>query len=138
MKKLTLMLTLLTAFATVGTGTHVAHAQSVDPISATAPNSADFVIFSFVQIKDNVAVDYKKAIFEYAALTRKEAGNLEYVIHQSAEDYRKFAIYEHWASAEARTQHLAAPYTVQFFAQMKNVFLQGDPVRFNYQVLESK
>jgi len=129
-------LILLVVLLTLNPFTAKTYASDGDSVSVEAPQNPDFVILSFVQIKDDTAVDYKKALFTYAALTRKEPGNLAYVIHQSAEDYHKFVIYEHWASLEARTQHLAAPYTVQFFAQMKSEFLQGDPVRFNYQVLD--
>src|SRR5437764_384807 len=113
MRKLILIIAMLGTFATT------AYADNDDSDSANAPNTPDFVILSFVQIKDNVAGDYKNALLPYAALTRKEPGNLAYIVHQSAEDYHKFVIYEHWKSPEARTQHLAAPYTVQFFAQMK-------------------
>jgi quinol monooxygenase YgiN len=115
-----------------------AHADDTNTISPTAPSNPDFVILSFVQIKDNRTVDFKKAILPYAALTRKEAGNLGYVIHQSAEDYHKFVIYEHWRSAEDRVQHLAAPYTVQFFNYAKTELLQdGFPLRMNYQLIDS-
>ena len=111
----------------------LAHAQSPsDPLSVEAPKSPDFILWSVVKIKAGMVLDFKKTLFPYAERTRQEPGCLAYVIHQSPDDPTQLAVYEHWKSDEARSAHLGADYTVQFFKDVKPMFEAGFPLRTKF------
>ena len=46
--------------------------------------------------------------------TSKEAGFVNYDLHEGVEDPGSFYLYENWESGELLDQHLAAPHLVRF------------------------
>lgn len=113
----------------------LAHADG-DPITADAPKTVDFVLFSSVKVKPDSIVEFKSTVLPYAEQTRLEEGCLEYRVHQSPDDPTQFETYEHWKSDEARSAHLAALYTVQFFKSVGALFEAGYPVRQRFVELK--
>ncbi len=102
-----------------------------DP-GVAAPAVTDFVYFVSVKIKPDQVLNYKNLSMPYIDQTRQESGNVAYLLHQSPDDSTEFAVYEHWQSAEARSAHLAATYTVQYFAAVASMFEPGYPIRTKF------
>jgi quinol monooxygenase YgiN len=131
MKKLTLLAAIVSLSAAVVS----AYADSSGPngendmLSANAPATPDFVLFSSVKVKPESIINFKSAVLPYAEQTRREDGCLEYRVHQSPDDPTQFETYEHWKSDDARQAHLAASYTVQFFSTTSAFFEPGYPSR---------
>jgi quinol monooxygenase YgiN len=48
-------------------------------------------------------------------LTRAEAGNMTFDLHQDADDPRTFFLYERWRSVDDLANHLHAPYIQEAF-----------------------
>jgi quinol monooxygenase YgiN len=137
------MLTAVVLIASI-TATHasaqVADSQPYAPREqqpVEAPKNADFVYFVSVKVKPDQVSAYKTIFAPYADLTRKEEGCVNYFVNQSPDDPTEFAIYEHWRSDEARAAHLAALYTVKFFADTKPMIETGYPVRKKFMELRS-
>ena len=51
---------------------------------------------------------------ELAALTRREPGNVFYVLHEAVADPNGFIIYERWKDQAALDLHMAQPYLKSF------------------------
>lgn len=73
----------------------------------------------FVSIK--AKKEKRKEVFEVltnlANMTHKEAGNINYVLHISAQDDCLFMIYENWKDQAALDFHMNQPYLKDFIAK---------------------
>lgn len=52
------------------------------------------------------------------AETRKEAGNIAYLLSQDTDEKEKFVLYERWKSLDDLAKHLAEPYLVQLLQDL--------------------
>lgn len=57
--------------------------------------------------------------------TSKEAGYVNYDLHQGVEDEDLFIFYENWESGEHLDAHLATPHLVDFAAKMGDLLDSG-------------
>lgn len=60
--------------------------------------------------------ELKNALLKLATLTRLEAGNICYRIHQVKDKPGEFMIYEQWKDASALDHHMHQRYLVDFLA----------------------
>ena len=56
----------------------------------------------------------KRACRALVAPSRREAGCLNYDLHQSADDPALFLFYENWESRDDLERHLESPHSLQF------------------------
>ena len=62
------------------------------------------------QAKPCKAEELKRALISLVAPTRKEAGCLNYDLHQSPDDPGKFLFHENWTTKAALDAHLQMPH----------------------------
>lgn len=62
------------------------------------------------QAKPGKTEELKKALISFVAPTRKEAGCINYDLHQLPEDPSKFLFYENWTTKAALDVHLQTPH----------------------------
>ena len=67
----------------------------------------------------------REALEALIAPTAKEAGYINYDLHQGVEDPAVFALYENWESGEALDAHLAAPHLQEFVGRMDDLLDGG-------------
>lgn len=67
----------------------------------------------------------REALEALIAPTAKEAGCINYDLHQGVEDPAFFALYENWESGEALDAHLAAPHLQEFVGRMDDLLDGG-------------
>ena len=67
----------------------------------------------------------REALEALVAPTAKEAGYINYDLHQGVEDPAVFALYENWESGEALDAHLAAPHLQEFVGRMDDLLDGG-------------
>lgn len=67
----------------------------------------------------------REALEALVAPTAKEAGYVNYDLHQGVEDPAVFALYENWESGEALDAHLAAPHLQHFVGRMDDLLDGG-------------
>ena len=67
----------------------------------------------------------REALEALIAPTAKEAGYINYDLHQGVEDPAVFVLYENWESGEALDAHLAAPHLQQFVGRMDDLIDGG-------------
>ena len=62
------------------------------------------------QAKPGKAEELKRALISLVAPTRKEAGCINYDLHQSPDDPGKFLFHENWTTKAALDAHLQMPH----------------------------
>jgi quinol monooxygenase YgiN len=89
--------------------------------------SAPLVVVAIAKVKPGTEEDFKKAAVDLVAGTRREPGNLGYLLHQAKDDPTQFAFYERWVSADASDAHMHGPVLGTFFDHVKDEFEPGFP-----------
>lgn len=77
-----------------------------------------------IEAKEDTRDEVRRRLCELAALTRKEPGNINYVVHQRADRPRSFVIYENWRDQEALDFHMAQDYLRAFLADCKTLLAE--------------
>jgi quinol monooxygenase YgiN len=70
-----------------------------------------------IKAKEGLEEEVKQELISLVEPTHKEAGCIDYVLHQGTEDKSLFVFYENWTSKEALDEHLAMPYLQGFIAK---------------------
>jgi quinol monooxygenase YgiN len=60
--------------------------------------------------------------------THGEAGCILYALHQGADDPRRLAFVERWASRESLDAHLGSPHIQEILAQAEELFSDGGDI----------
>ena len=71
-------------------------------------------VLARIKAKSGMEEEVRAAATSLLAPTRREAGCLEYVLHEGADDKSALMFYESWASKEALDEHLKRPYLQAF------------------------
>jgi quinol monooxygenase YgiN len=69
--------------------------------------------------------DLQAALEALIEPTSREAGYVNYDLHQGVEDPDMFSFYENWESGEHLDAHLAAPHLVEFAARIPELLDEG-------------
>jgi len=70
-----------------------------------------FTVTSVIQAgREREALEHFRVLIQE---TRKEPGSMGYYVHRSAEDPRRFVLYEQWADQPALDRHRAAPHFME-------------------------
>jgi len=64
--------------------------------------------------KPGKEAEVKRELLKMVEPSRKDAGSVQYNLHQATDDPRRFVFYENWASREALDKHLQTPHLVHF------------------------
>ena len=67
-------------------------------------------VVAMFEARPGKEAELKKALISLIALTRKEAGCINYDLHQSPVDPKKFLFHENWTTKAALDAHLQSPH----------------------------
>ena len=67
-----------------------------------------------IKTKSEHRSEVRRLLLELAQLTRKEAGNIKYLIHEVSDHPNEFLSYEVWKNQEALAFHMQQPYLIKF------------------------
>ena len=73
-------------------------------------NPKTITVVATFQARPGKENELKTALLTLTGPTRKEAGCLNYDLHQSSEDPGKFLFHENWTSKELLDAHLKSPH----------------------------
>lgn len=84
----------------------------------TDQNRGLLTVIAFMRAAEGKTEELRAALEALIEPTSKEAGYVNYDLHQGTEDPRFFSFYENWESDEHLDAHLAAPHLVDFANKM--------------------
>jgi quinol monooxygenase YgiN len=87
------------------------------------------VLMARLKVKADKIQEAKAAALAIVEPSRKEAGCLNYDIHQSIEDETVFMWHETWANRDAVEEHFATPFFQDFFAVVGEI--AAEPPQIN-------
>ena len=67
-------------------------------------------VIAHIKVISGMEETFKQEFQSIVSLTRKEAGCINYDLHQAADNPSLFLLYENWESQAALDKHLAMPY----------------------------
>jgi quinol monooxygenase YgiN len=65
-------------------------------------------VVAVLKARSDAVEQVRAELLKLIAPTRKEAGCLDYFLHQDLEDASRFIFYETWESSESLAQHVAS------------------------------
>ncbi len=89
-------------------------------------SQSELIVIARIQAKKNKIQEVSRTLQSLVAPTRKEAGCLQYDLHQSSDDASIFYFYEKWTDDKALAAHLQMPY-VQGMIREASSLLDGAP-----------
>jgi quinol monooxygenase YgiN len=89
--------------------------------------SSPVVAIALAKVKPGTEEAFKRASLELVKETRKEAGVIGYVLHQSTTNPTEFAFYEQYKSQADADLHMQSPHLSVFFNKVKDSFEPGYP-----------
>ena len=92
----------------------------------TESNQPSLIVTAIIRAKAGKETDLKQALVAMVAPTHREAGCLNYELHQDLEDPALFVFHENWTSKAHLDAHLASPHLNTFRAQADDL-LAGPP-----------
>jgi quinol monooxygenase YgiN len=72
----------------------------------------------------------KQELLSMVSLTRKEAGCINYDLHQSPDNKAVFLFYENWRSQKDLDDHLQMPYFKAFMGKGKDLLAEPGEITF--------
>ncbi|MBI4776988.1 MAG: antibiotic biosynthesis monooxygenase [Deltaproteobacteria bacterium] len=93
-------------------------------------------IVAMLEAKPGKEEELNKALLELIKPTRKEAGCINYDLHRSEDDPKKFFFYENWTGKSALDEHMASPHLTGFVKRAKELLAKPLDVKFYKMVSE--
>ncbi len=109
-------------------------ALASDDPHAEAPKDA-VILTAAVVAKEGKEDQVKEILASIVEPTRKEKGCVHYLLHQAADDKKKFMFYEVWASRDALKQHGQTPHLKSLGPRLSGLTGKGGGVTF-YQLVK--
>ena len=81
-------------------------------------------VLARIKAREGSEDEVRRELTALVAPTHQEAGCIDYVLHQGAEDKTLFMFYENWASKEALDEHLQMPYLRAFVAKAEELLAE--------------
>lgn len=78
-----------------------------------------------VKAKDDTREAVRLELLSLAEQTRKEEGNINYILHEAADDENLFIIYENWVNSEALDFHMGQPYLKSFLEKQDKLLAEN-------------
>ncbi len=89
---------------------------------------SEVVVVGSFTAKPGKEDDAAAAFFALLAPTHGEEGCILYALHEGADDPRRLAFVERWASREALDAHLASPHVAEVLARADEMFSDGGDI----------
>ena len=99
-------------------------------------NDEKIVLIARLKVKADMIAEAKSAALKIVADSRKEAGCLNYDIHQSIEDETLFFWHETWANKAALDEHFATPFFAEFFKTVEEVAAEPPQINLTRMISE--
>lgn len=77
-----------------------------------------------IESKPDTRDTVRKRLLEMAELTRKETGNINYILHEITEKPGSFVIYENWRDQAALNFHMNQDYLKRFLADAESLLAE--------------
>ena len=74
-----------------------------------------------LEVKEGCQARWEAAYQKAAPATRREPGNLDYILYHSALDERRYSLYERWKSLADLEAHVQTPYIMALQEEVKAV-----------------
>ena len=74
-----------------------------------------------LEVKEGSQARWEAAYRKAAEQTRREPGNLDYILYRSALDARRYSLYERWKSLADLEAHVQTPYILALQEEVKAV-----------------
>jgi len=87
-------------------------------------------VLARIKAKAGMEEKVKQELLSMVGPTRKEAGCINYDLHQSPENKGLFLFYENWRSKKDLDDHLATPHFKRFVEKGKELLAEPDEVTF--------
>ena len=87
-------------------------------------------VLARIKAKAGMEEKVKQELLSMVGLTRKEAGCINYDLHQSAESKGHFMFYENWRSQKDLDDHLAMPYFKAFMEKAGEILAEPGEITF--------
>lgn len=94
------------------------------------------VLMARLKVKSDKVDELKVAAMAIVEPSRKEAGNLNYDVHQSVEDETLFFWHETWANKAAIDEHFATPFFQKFFAVVGEVAAEPPQINLTRMIVD--
>ncbi|OHB56845.1 MAG: hypothetical protein A2Y12_04390 [Planctomycetes bacterium GWF2_42_9] len=78
-------------------------------------------IFVSIKAKKEKKQEVQRILNDLANSTHQEPGNINYILHISAQDDSLFMIYENWKDQAALDNHMNQPYLKDFIAKQSDL-----------------
>jgi quinol monooxygenase YgiN len=86
-------------------------------------------VIATVRAKPGCEEQLKNTLLELIEPTRKEAGCVNYDLHQSIEEKGAFVFHENWRSKDAFDQHLKTPHFEATVAKCRDLIASAPEIR---------
>ena len=91
-------------------------------------------VLAILEAKPGKEDELNKALLALIEPTRKEEGCINYDLHRSVDDPKKFVFYENWTGRSALDVHMASPHLTSFVKRAKELLAGPLDVSF-YEML---
>ncbi len=78
-------------------------------------------VLATIKAKPGLEEKVREVVMALVPPTRKEAGCINYDLHQSIDDKSVFMLYENWVSKRDLDEHLAMPYLQDFIGKADEI-----------------
>lgn len=89
-------------------------------------------LIAYMRVRPGTESQFLAAAQNVIALSRRERGNLMYVLQQSVENPQQFVFYELFKSDADLEYHRRSPHVVQFLNQVKPIVVPGQFILQKY------
>ncbi len=80
--------------------------------------STPVTVIALVRAKPGNETELRQLLVSMVEPTRREAGCLNYDLHQSADDATRFVFHENWVSKADLDRHLASPHVTSVLSKV--------------------
>lgn len=87
-------------------------------------------IVALIKAKPQYEEKVKETLLNLVSHTRKEAGCINYDLHQSADDTSLFMFYENWKSKKDLDEHFEMPYLKDFLGKAEEMLAEPVDIKF--------
>jgi quinol monooxygenase YgiN len=81
-------------------------------------------VMALIKAKSGYEDKVREALLNLVSRTRKEAGCINYDLHQSSAEKSLFMFYENWVSKKDLDEHLEQPYLRDFFGKAEEMLAE--------------
>ena len=100
--------------------------------------SKERALFANLKVQPGTETQFAEAAKKVITESRKEPGNLEYILQRSVSDPQQFVFYELFKSDGDLELHKRSKHVLAFLEQIKSILLPGQFTLIKYDHVDSK